>query len=273
VWKFRTTSWNTANAILSSLALIKTVTGGPLAGIPLHLVLSPKTVTVPSSGQNMIIYVVSLEFRGPESQLAELGYEIARKRVEHRVKMEQIEHEARRLLLPPQAESPDEQEEVAAEFYPEAAAAEPGEEKVIVIPPLGSEAPEPQPITPPVSEVQEPAQECHGSITIPALLELLKGPDVLNADLPMLLTTTKGVSIGRWLDFAPNVSGVMQTTLELVDNLTEVAQGLTTDDIKRAFSNANLNLVIVPETKPEAPQEVADPKPPKAAAGGGKGLF
>jgi hypothetical protein len=123
VWKFRTTSWNTVNAILSSLALIKTITGGPLAGIPLHLVLSPKTVTVPTSGQNMVVYVVSLEFRGPEEDLAELGYEIARRRIEHQVKMEQIEAEARRLLLPPQAEPPEEQEEVAYEFYPETAAA------------------------------------------------------------------------------------------------------------------------------------------------------
>jgi hypothetical protein len=123
VWKFRTTSWNTVNAILSSLALIKTITGGPLAGIPLHLVLSPKTVTIPTTGQNMVVYVVSLEFRGPEEVLAELGYEIARRRIEHQVKMEQIEAEARRLLLLPQAEPPEEQEEVAQEFYPETAAA------------------------------------------------------------------------------------------------------------------------------------------------------
>jgi hypothetical protein len=119
VWKFRTTSWNTVNAILSSLALVKTITGGPLAGIPLHLVLSPKTVTVPTTGQNMVVFVVSLEYWGPESQLAELGYDIARKRVEHRVKMEQVEAEAQRLLLPPQAEPLHEQEETAQEFYPE----------------------------------------------------------------------------------------------------------------------------------------------------------
>jgi hypothetical protein len=124
VWKFRTTSWNTVNAILSSMALIKAITGGPLAGIPLHLVLSPKTVTVPTTGQNMVVYVVSLEYRGTEESLAELGYQIARRRIEHQVKMEQIEAEARRLLLPPQAEPPEEQEEVAQEFYPEAAAAE-----------------------------------------------------------------------------------------------------------------------------------------------------
>ena len=69
VWRFRTTSWNSVNAILSSLVLIKTITGGVLSGILLHLVLSPKTVTVPAgptAGQNMVVYVMSLEYRGPE---------------------------------------------------------------------------------------------------------------------------------------------------------------------------------------------------------------
>ena len=119
VWKFRTTSWNTVNAVLSSLALIKTIAGGPLAGIPLWLVLSPKTVTVPTTGQNMVVFVVSLEFRGPEQELAELGYDIAKRRIEHRVKMEQIEAQARRMLLPPHAEPIEEQAETGAEFYPE----------------------------------------------------------------------------------------------------------------------------------------------------------
>lgn len=119
VWKFRSTSWNTVTGILSSLALIKTITGGPLAGIPLWMVLSPKTVTIPGSGQSMVVYVVSLEYRGPETQLVELGYEIARKRLEHRVKMEQIETEARKMLVAPHAEPIEEQAETGAEFYPD----------------------------------------------------------------------------------------------------------------------------------------------------------
>jgi hypothetical protein len=121
VWKYRTTSWNTVNAILSSLALIKTVTGGPLAGIPLWMVLSPKADTVPTTGQNMVVFVVSLEYRGPEQELAELGYDIAKRRIEHRVKMEQVEAQARRMLLPPHAEPIEEQAETGAEFYPEGA--------------------------------------------------------------------------------------------------------------------------------------------------------
>jgi len=124
VWKFRTTSWNSTNGILSSLLLIKSITGGPLAGIPLQMVLSPKTVTVPTTGQAMVIYVVSLEYWGSETQLAALGYDIARKRIEHRVKMEQIEEQARKLLALPQAEPLVEQVDTAAEFFPEAATPE-----------------------------------------------------------------------------------------------------------------------------------------------------
>jgi hypothetical protein len=128
VWKLRTTSWNTVTGILSSLALIKTITGGPLAGIPLWMVLSPKTVTIPTSGQSMVVYVVSLEYRGSESQLAELGFEIAQKRLEHRVKMEQIETQARRMLVAPHAETVEEQAEIGAEFYPESFLADAGPE-------------------------------------------------------------------------------------------------------------------------------------------------
>jgi len=118
VWKFRTTSWNSVNSIMSSLKLIQAITGGVLAGIPLKLVLSPKTVTVPGTGQNMVVYVVSLEFPGTEQELAKIGYDIAKRRAEHKAKMDQIEAEARRALEHLE-ETPEEMREVQEEFYPE----------------------------------------------------------------------------------------------------------------------------------------------------------
>jgi len=124
VWSFRTTSWNTVNAILSSLALIKTISGGPLAGIPLVMVLSPKTVTIPTTGQSMVVFIVSLEYRGPETELAELGYELARRRVEHKVRMEVVEEVARKQLMATHQEPVQEQEDTAAEFFPAGEAAE-----------------------------------------------------------------------------------------------------------------------------------------------------
>jgi hypothetical protein len=146
VWKFRTTSWNTVTGILSSLALIKTITGSPLAGIPLWMVLSPKTVTIPGSGQSMVVYVVSLEYRGPETKLAELGYEIARKRLEHRVKMEHIEAEARKMLLPPHAESIEEQVETGKEFFPDGFLADGSEPRKGADPDQKGEDPESDPL-------------------------------------------------------------------------------------------------------------------------------
>jgi hypothetical protein len=118
VWKFRTTSWNSVNSIMSSLKLIQAITGGVLAGIPLKLVLSPKTVTVPGTGQNMVVYVVSLEFPGTEQELAKIGYDIAKRRAEHKAKMDQIEAEARKALEHLE-ETPEEMREVQEEFYPE----------------------------------------------------------------------------------------------------------------------------------------------------------
>ncbi|MEJ2672818.1 MAG: hypothetical protein P8168_11600 [Deltaproteobacteria bacterium] len=237
VWKFRTTSWNTVNAVLSSLALIKTITGGPLAGIPLLMVLSPKTVTVPTTGQNMVVFVVSLEYRGPEKELAELGYELAKRRMEHRVRMETIEEQARKLLVAPHQEPPQEQEETAAEFFPEGAAAgtEGGdgqgtaEEQVYTIPQGNKQAsPEPQ-----------------EAVTLPALMEQVKkSPDALS-NFPIPLVTTKGVAIGWCRDYAVNLGGEMQITLELVDNLEEVTEGLTLEMIKKSFQEAGITVKVL----------------------------
>lgn len=154
VWKFRTTSWNTVNAVLSSLALIKTITGGPLAGIPLWMVISPKTVTVPTTGQSMLVYMVSIEYRGTEQELAELGYSIARRRLEHHVRMEQIEAEAKSRLLPPMQEPLHEQEETAIEFFPEAVGVEDGVQETA---PAGPPAPEDEPA--PAQAEDKPAKK------------------------------------------------------------------------------------------------------------------
>jgi len=119
VWSFRTTSFNSVNAILSSMALIKTITGGPLSGIPLMLTLSPKTVITPTTRKPMVVFVMSIEYRGPENELAELGYERARQRMEHKIRMDLIEDQARKLMMAPHEEPAQEQVETAEEFYPE----------------------------------------------------------------------------------------------------------------------------------------------------------
>jgi len=116
VWKFRTTSWNSVQSIMSSMKLFQTVTGGILAGIPLQMRVSPKTVTV--RGGNQIVYVVSLEFSGTTQQLTQVALDITRRQAEYRVRLEHLEAEARKALEH-QEESPEEVKDIQQEFYPE----------------------------------------------------------------------------------------------------------------------------------------------------------
>jgi hypothetical protein len=280
VWKFRTTSWNTVNAILSSLVLIKTLTGGPLAGIPLYLVLSPKTVTIPAgtqAGKSMVVYVVSLEYRGPEEQLTQIGYDIRKRQIENRVRMDLIEAQAQKLLVAPHMESAEEQAATAAEFYPDPEADKPaspgpahGKKKA---PATQSPGQEPEPQAAAVTQAQDPGngggQEVTSpGITLPALMELAKKPDGM-VDLPMPLVTTKGVHIGQWLDWGPNLGGDMQVSLKLVNNLPEIAGGLTHLMIEKSFNEAGIILKVVAAAD-EAQEGKERLEEPAAAAHSGR---
>jgi hypothetical protein len=296
VWKFRTTSWNTVTGILSSLAMLKTITGGPLAGIPLWMVLSPKTVTVPGTGNNMVVYVVSLEYRGigrkrlevadghnvevalsVEEELAEIGYEIAKRRIANQMRMDTIEAEARKMLVAPHAEPIEVQAETGAEFYPEGflddapPEADASQGAASDADPLnldGASAAEKVFTIPAGSRQEDPGVESEASITLPGLMEFVKKPTETPISLPVNLVTTKGVPIGRWLDHAA-LNGTRQVTIELVDNLEIVAQGLTVEMVKKSFSEAGIKLVISQPGPVEAAQEKASPK----AQNGHKALF
>jgi hypothetical protein len=120
VWKFRTTSYNSVTGILSSLALIKRITGGPLAGIPLVLTLNPKTVITPTDGRAMNVWVVGLEYRGAIQELQDIGYKQALNDAKHYERIMNIEEEARRLISHDPIRMDDEDPaEIVAEFYPE----------------------------------------------------------------------------------------------------------------------------------------------------------
>jgi hypothetical protein len=120
VWKLRTTSYNSVVGILSSLSLIKRITGGPLAGIPLTLTLNPKTVISPANGQTMMIWVVGLEYVGSIQALQDIGYKQALNDAKHYERIAHIEDEARKLIAHDPVRMDDEDPaEIAAEFYPE----------------------------------------------------------------------------------------------------------------------------------------------------------
>lgn len=116
VWRFRTTSYNSTMGILSSLSLIKSVTGGPLAGIPLMMTLTPKTVANPVDGKSQTVFVVGLEYRGGVDELRQIGFDVAMKRQTHQIRMEDIEKQARKLLA---YEDPVNDEDTVDEFYPD----------------------------------------------------------------------------------------------------------------------------------------------------------
>ncbi len=123
VWKFRTTSWNSCQSILSSLTLIKGITSGRLAGVPLMLTLSPKTGTTPK-GESVKIYIVSIEYKGTPEELMEVGYQKMLTNATYNKRMELVSAEAARLLA---AELPAaEDAEFAEEFVPEQAQAASG---------------------------------------------------------------------------------------------------------------------------------------------------
>ena len=233
VWKYRTTSWNTVNAVLSSLALIKTVSGGPLAGIPLWLVLSPKTVTVPTTGQNMVVFVVSLEYRGPEQELAELGYDIARRRVEHRVRMDNIEAQARRMLLLPHAEPIEEQAETGAEFYPEG----------VVMPPPTVEGPL-EPLNP-EDNLPEPAGKVipqPQGVTFPELMEMVHKGEEIKTPLEIRSHKPGHVLLGVVRQAFRSESGQPVLVIDFPDNLEDLADGLTPEMVVQSFGEAGIEV-------------------------------
>lgn len=117
VWKFRTTSFNSITGIMSSLVFIKSQ-AGVLLGLPLSLVIAPKTVSTPIDGRIQTIYVVGLEYKGTLDQLREEGFKILLARKQAGLRIENIEEEARRLLAY-QPDPTEIEEEDQPEFYPE----------------------------------------------------------------------------------------------------------------------------------------------------------
>lgn len=120
VWKFRSTSYNTARGLLASMLLIQRVSGGHLAGIPLDLVVGPKQVENPRDGKQQTIYVVHLEYRGNIDDLQNCGHQLAVQNASRLAHIRQIEANARELLSAPDVEIDD--EDTVPEFFPEQAA-------------------------------------------------------------------------------------------------------------------------------------------------------
>ena len=80
VYVFRTSSWNTIRQIKSSMALIRTFTGGVLAGIPLTMRIQAMPVQPKDVGKMLRIQTVNIEFPGTMDDLQKIsGAEITRR--------------------------------------------------------------------------------------------------------------------------------------------------------------------------------------------------
>lgn len=119
VYKFRTTSWYTANQLVGSLMHIHQLTGGVLRGLPMQLVIRP--MTVEPEGKPTKIYVVHCELAGADLlSIRNSALELARSEAENSRQLRAAQIEYKRLLSPPgDNETEIEASEVVAEFHPE----------------------------------------------------------------------------------------------------------------------------------------------------------
>lgn len=118
VWKFRTTGAYSVQAMMSSLKLISYLTGGHLAGIPLHLIATP-TQKYDDEGKVMKFMVVTVVFKGAPSLLREKGLQLVTAGETYHRKLKQIETNARVELATKGNSFDDDIDETLDEFFPE----------------------------------------------------------------------------------------------------------------------------------------------------------
>lgn len=119
--KFRTTSENTIKGILGGIELIKTATGGRIAGLPLMLTLTAKQTTTPQ-GANTTVYIVSICYRGNMDALRQEVIKLLTVEKQFLLSMDAVEDIALKAL----SESNDiidiggDESDFVAEFFPDA---------------------------------------------------------------------------------------------------------------------------------------------------------
>jgi hypothetical protein len=113
VHKFRTHGFNSVSNILSSLSLIKTMTGGILQGLKFKLTLSPKYCEVEGVGQTTI-YMANVVYESDAINLIQNALEMQEKRLKYSIDIKKLELEAKQLG---NALTYDDPADVEEEFY------------------------------------------------------------------------------------------------------------------------------------------------------------
>jgi hypothetical protein len=117
IWKFRTTGYNSTVGIMSSLSLIRAMSGGLLAGLPLDMTIQPKVGTDPD-GKSVTIQVVGVVFRGSISDLQKQTLQIATSNADFRMRLANVEQEVKQLTGI-DVDAIDQAADITDEFYPE----------------------------------------------------------------------------------------------------------------------------------------------------------
>uniref|UniRef100_A0A6M3K2E3 Uncharacterized protein n=1 Tax=viral metagenome TaxID=1070528 RepID=A0A6M3K2E3_9ZZZZ len=170
----RTTSINTVKSILGSLAFIQTAASGMLAFLPLHLILKPKTVTIPTTGQLTTVYVSSIIYRGSIENLRRDALGMAKDKVQYLLEMDSVEASAREVLEKLE-ESEQEQLEINQEFYPDTIDVTPSEQDPAGQKPEPEKEPEtkPEPKAETKSSAEPPAEQPEPMVTKDQKREIL----------------------------------------------------------------------------------------------------
>lgn len=116
--KFRTTSMNTIKGILGGIELIKTATGGKIAGLPLMLTMNAKQTTTPQ-GISTTIYIVSICYRGSMADLREEVLQLLSTEKQYLLSMDTMEDHAKQAAAVEIVDREEEQDFVE-EFFPDA---------------------------------------------------------------------------------------------------------------------------------------------------------
>ena len=111
VYKFRTTSWNSVQNILSAIEYIKMQTGGKIAGIPLKLEMEKKHTEAHGN-----VETVNLVYDGSENKLQQASLLETKRRETYKLNMKEYEQLAIESGV---TDDNDDPQEIEDEFYHE----------------------------------------------------------------------------------------------------------------------------------------------------------
>lgn len=122
--KFRTTSINSIEAILGGIDLIKTATQKRIAGMPLMLLVTNKSVVIPAASSQTTIQVVSLCYRGDMLALRRDAIQLLEENRKYLLGMKEIEAEAIEAGAGKIIEDEEDERDFIREFVPGAVVTE-----------------------------------------------------------------------------------------------------------------------------------------------------